>query len=102
MAKSELVDLIICGGESGPDARPLRPDSARDLRDQCVSAGVKFLFKQWGEYRPFDPNQDKAIYADNIVSSGWHPETDTIRVGEKKAGRLLDGKIWNEFPEIST
>ena len=42
------VDWVICGGESGPHARPMHPDWARGLRDQCADAGVPFLFKQWG------------------------------------------------------
>lgn len=41
---------VICGGESGAGARPMHPDWARSLRDQCVAAGVPFFFKQWGEY----------------------------------------------------
>jgi protein gp37 len=46
------IDWVICGGESGPGARPMHPDWARSLRDQCVAAGVPFLFKQWGEWHP--------------------------------------------------
>lgn len=46
----EGVNWVICGGESGPNARPMHPDWARSLRDQCASAGVPFLFKQWGEW----------------------------------------------------
>lgn len=44
------LDWVICGGESGPKARPMHPDWARSLRDQCAAAGVPFLFKQWGEW----------------------------------------------------
>lgn len=44
------VDQIIVGGESGPGARPMHPDWARGLRDQCAAAGVPFFFKQWGEW----------------------------------------------------
>lgn len=46
------VDWVIVGGESGPGARPMHPDWARSLRNQCAAAGVPFLFKQWGEWRP--------------------------------------------------
>lgn len=46
------LDWIIVGGESGPNARPMHPDWARSLRDQCAEAGVPFLFKQWGEWAP--------------------------------------------------
>ncbi|MFI5973587.1 DUF5131 family protein [Streptomyces sp. NPDC051452] len=44
------IDWVIVGGESGPRARPMHPQSARDLRDECQQAGVPFFFKQWGEY----------------------------------------------------
>jgi len=43
------LDWVICGGESGPNARPMHPEWARSLRDQCQAAGVPFHFKQWGE-----------------------------------------------------
>ena len=46
------IDLVIMGGESGPKARPMHPDWARSMRDQCASAGVPFHFKQWGEWAP--------------------------------------------------
>lgn len=46
-----LPDWVIPGGESGPGARPMHPDWPRNLRDQCHAAGVKFLFKQWGEWQ---------------------------------------------------
>lgn len=46
------LDLVICGGESGPDARPMHPDWPRSLRDQCAAAGVPFNFKQWGNWAP--------------------------------------------------
>ena len=46
------LDWVIVGGESGPDARPMHPDWARGLRDQCAAAGTAFFFKQWGEWWP--------------------------------------------------
>jgi protein gp37 len=45
-----ILDWVIVGGESGPGARPMHPDWARSLRDQCEAAGVPFFFKQWGEW----------------------------------------------------
>ena len=48
------IDWVIAGGESGPGARPMHPDWARSLRDQCGAAGVPFLFKQWGWCLPGD------------------------------------------------
>ena len=50
--KWRSVDWVIVGGESGPSARPMHPQWARDSRDQCEAAGVPFLFKQWGEWLP--------------------------------------------------
>src|SRR5581483_489410 len=46
------IHWLICGGESGAHARPMHPDWARSLRDQCAAAGVPFFFKQWGEFAP--------------------------------------------------
>jgi protein gp37 len=58
-SERKLIDWVIVGGESGPKARPMHPDWARSLRDQCKAAGVPFLFKQWGEWHP----QSSANYA---------------------------------------
>ena len=48
------IDWVVAGGESGRRARPMHPDWARSLRDQCAAAGVPFFFKQWGEWAPYD------------------------------------------------
>lgn len=82
------VDWVIVGGESGAGARPMRPDWARSLRDQCVAAGVPFLFKQWGEFRPYDGADEAAGV----------PLATSVRVGKKAAGRELDGRTWDEVP----
>lgn len=84
----EGIHWWIAGGESGPNARPMHPDWARSLRDQCVAAEVPFFFKQWGEWMP-----------ENCVPP--KPEVRSIRVGKARAGRLLDGREWNEFPEVA-
>jgi len=76
------LDWVIAGGESGPGARPMRPDWIRDLRDQCKAAGVPFLFKQWG---------------DSIASGAVAAE---YRVKEKKGGRMLDGVLHDAYPEV--
>jgi protein gp37 len=57
-AHARFIDWVIVGGESGPGARPMHPDWARSLRDQCAAAGVPFLFKQWGEWRPISQMAD--------------------------------------------
>ncbi len=92
------LDWVICGGETGPGARPINYYWAESLREQCVEAGVPFFFKQWGEW--IDPTQmDNGIeFPDWEKSHLWHGETGTVRVGKKAAGRLLDGREWNEYP----
>ena len=65
------IDWVILGGESGPGARPMDPDWARSVRDQCVAAGVAFYFKQWGGVR------------------------------RRETGRVLDGREWTERPQPS-
>jgi protein gp37 len=113
----------IVGGESGPGARPMHPDWARALRDQCVAAGVPFFFKQWGAWMPWQPDggpsewksqsgnlMDRHAFPDfkDADERGWTDdclhEGDGIcvhqRVGKKAAGRLLDGREWNEMPAV--
>ncbi len=91
------ISWVIVGGESGPRARPMNPNWVVSIRNQCVDAGVAFLFKQWGEYAPtpVDARID-AMFASTLsdVYTG-----SVTRVGKKAAGRLLDGREWNEFPE---
>ena len=112
------IDWVIVGGESGPGARPMHPEWARSVRDQCQAAGIPFLFKQWGEWMPsFDavdagyldgkpvthgPYVQVMQYAGGFPRPG-EPAGDgcicVSPVGKKKAGRLLDGREWNEYPE---
>jgi len=84
------IDWVIVGGESGPGARPMHPDWARSLRDQCQAAGVPFFFKQWGEHAPNWLNDDAG---NKIPGSEW-----IDRMGKKAAGRLLDGVEHNGRP----
>jgi protein gp37 len=123
------VGWVVAGGESGPGARPMHPDWARSLRDQCKSAGVAFFFKQWGEWLPalvhsgglatsWSAANDQKFGKDfkmlGRVYSEGNPLFDDrkfdslqmqddctmmIRVGKKAAGRLLDGVEHNEYPE---
>jgi protein gp37 len=95
------IDWAIVGGESGPGARPMHPDWARSLRDQCQAAGVPFLFKQWGEWYPNDARCPG--FAEMYETGGDAPhkfagDMAFARVGKKRAGRLLDGREWNEYP----
>ena len=92
------LDWIICGGESGPGARPMHPDWVRSIRDQCKEARVKFFFKQWGKWIPefqwskipLNLKGKKTVRLGNIGFWG---------VGKKQAGRLMDGKLHDEYPE---
>lgn len=97
LGKESGIDWVIVGGESGHHARPMDPQWAQSLRDQCQSAGVAFHFKQWGEWIP-------------TYHEDWHNPGVPVRVGDrykymikagkKAAGRLLDGREWNEYPLI--
>ncbi len=91
------INWVICGGESGNKARPMHPDWARSLRNQCNAAGVPFFFKQWGEYIEADQMLEdiKVIYT--MKESYIHPNL-FFKCGKKKAGRLLDGVEHNAFP----
>ena len=109
--KSYLInslDWVICGGETGPNARSMHPDWVRSLRDQCVEAGVPFFFKQWGEWLPDDQVKESLIvkmghpgapkWAINKLVCNLSPGLHAFKVGKKAAGRLLDGREWNEYP----
>lgn len=96
------VEWVICGGESGPQARPMHEDWARALRDQCQAAGVAYFFKQWGQYIPVGQtdkdwyNSGELMYAADKQTGGRF-----IRLASKHdAGRQLDGREWNEMPEV--
>ena len=66
----EGIQWVVVGGESGPGARPMLPEWVIGIRDQCVEARVPFFFKQWGG------------------------------VNKKKAGRLLEGRTWDQMPQV--
>lgn len=106
-APTDLIDWVIAGGESGPRARPMHPEWVRSLRDQCQAAGVPFFFKQWGEWAPPEAMDGTTAYADaagKFTLRCLDPEIAdhfshvVSRVGKKRAGRLLDGREWNEVP----
>lgn len=90
------LDWVIVGGESGPGARPMSPDWARGVRDQCAAAGVPFLFKQWGEWLPMLGQAEAvAVRQKTATNDGWVMGW----AGKKAAGRLLDGTQHDGFPE---
>lgn len=103
-----MLDWVIVGGESGPGARPMHPDWARDLRDQCAAAGVPFLFKQWGEWLPAIDGRSvtgkvlilegAAALPDRPQWHGFDGGQQAARVGKKAAGRKLDGALHDGYP----
>ena len=106
-----MLDWVIVGGESGPGARPIHPDWARSIRDQCELAGVPFLFKQWGEWRQMTHADLTTLPASTpmgaVKRSGEFlrpfcendsPFARMVRVGKAAAGRLLDGRTHDGFP----
>ena len=110
----EFVSQIISGGESGLGARPSHPDWHRATRDFCQANGIAYFMKQWGVWLPFGQkhvawNAKSAEYfqilADrlngtnrHLVLAGNSGRQDFYHVGKKRAGRLLDGRAWREFP----
>lgn len=124
------LDWVICGGESGPKARPTHPDFVRSLRDQCAATDTPFLFKQWGEWCPISDlvcrektgnrfhwnailhNRQEIDYKDDVTDERiyvWHytehdPKDDSefaaYKVGKHKAGRELDGRLHDGYPTI--
>jgi protein gp37 len=114
------LDWIIAGGESGPGARPMHPDWARALRDQCEHAGTAYFFKQHGSWSAvYDRDKDDPDWrrCDAVVNDtpsgqwlnlaggqGFHGErvVRVIPVSKKTAGRLLDGREHNDMPNTSS
>jgi len=121
------LNWVIVGGESGPRARPMHPDWASSLRDQCRAEGVPFFFKQWGEFREVRRYNSWPKYRDTVgevakaigtthsgraallnidgsdlVNGGpdhkFFPISHLKRVGKKEAGRELGGRTWDEIP----
>lgn len=108
-------DWVIVGGETGSKARPMHPDWARDIRDQCQEAGVPFFFKSFGDWScMYDRDRDdpdwrncpkaksnNERYINLAGGHGFHGERVCFvkKVGKKRAGRELDGRTWEEFPK---
>ncbi|MBB3979097.1 protein gp37 [Rhizobium azooxidifex] len=84
LEKIRHLDWVVVGGESGHAARPMQPEWAESLRDQCAAAGVPFLFKQWGSHKQTSDCNGRYM----------------IPATKKEAGRLLDGIEHNGFPEV--
>lgn len=98
------IDWVIAGGESGPRARPMQPDWARSLRDQCAAANVPFFFKQWGEWAPYKSVPPGRKFVNRLTErrpkKNQAFETEQLfKVGRRAAGRLLDGVEHNGMPQ---
>jgi protein gp37 len=118
---SRRLNWVVCGGESGPGARPMHPDWARTLRDQCTSASVPYFLKQLGQFGAVADQPaagDVWVAADGAVCR-WEPGDGHVRQGvgeycwpgsrtvlmrrarsKHDAGRELDGREWNEYPQV--
>jgi protein gp37 len=115
------LDWIVCGGESGPGARPMDPAWVRSIRDQCQAAKVPFLFKQWGGWKPHVGTEEVAenVAIDMPLPSRQNNGKNTFvkaggrryefygggsdwmrKVSKKMGGRELDGRIWDEYPVV--
>lgn len=111
------LDWVVVGGESGPGARPMHPEWARQLRDQCGVACVPFFFKQWGEWAPSDESFDRRFgmccftpdsemlgvgvgRGPGMLDPEWKKQGAAVmsRVGKKASGSLLDGVDWKQYP----
>ena len=105
----EAIGWVIVGGESGSGARPMRPAWARALRDECAGVDIPFHFKQWGEWAPASgmdiTNPLLAAKPGDRRRHDFGPPSNSsgimLRVGKKAAGRELDGRTWDEFPEVN-
>lgn len=112
------LDLVIVGGESGRNARPMHPDWVRQVRDQCVAADVPFFFKQWGTWFPkIDRDLDDPDWRERYSKYDWpdfrilnlagghgfHGERVHVmaRQSKKNSGRLLDGRTWDQMPRAA-
>lgn len=106
------IEWVVVGGESGPGARPMHPNWARSIREQCSEAGIPFHFKQWGNWKPL--KADRPV-GDQEADGTWPTDSGDFirmdaqgrrtgdgwpmqRVDKKHAGRTLDGRLHDEYP----
>jgi protein gp37 len=99
------LDWVVVGGESGPGARPMNPEWVRDLRDQCTAVGVAYFFKQWGAWTPTGKVGLGGTLPGEIRIGAPVDEhgfrVEMRRTSKKAAGRELDGRTWDEYPEVA-
>lgn len=116
------LDWVICGGESGPHARPMHPEWVKSVRDQCKDAGTPFFFKQWGEWSPrtwglvqedhkcekwpclkvaLNGKTGRSGNADDLTLDEYSNGNFMQKVGRNKAGNILDFKQYHQWPDIN-
>ncbi|AMQ67014.1 hypothetical protein SEA_BIPPER_79 [Mycobacterium phage Bipper] len=109
------IDWVVVGGESGTGARPMHPEWARSLRDQCAAAKVPFLFKQWGNWSPVAPdeaarNRDRLVFQNGKSISFEHATRTDLerwdyvvmrRAPKSAGGRHLDGQLHDQYPAVT-
>jgi len=110
----EFLKWLVSGGESGHRAQPSHPNYHRGAREFCQRHGIAYFFKQWGEWAPYSEVGEWLIPGHGIESVYVHTSARTstdpfiselgegwqqmYKIGKKRAGRLLDGRTWSEFP----
>lgn len=100
------IDWVIVGGESGCGARPCNPNWVRNIQRQCKEQNVAFFFKQWGEWQPIEFKNGlldikpglNVMFTDPSPSGALQ---GSMKVGTKKAGSLLDGVEYKEYPKAA-
>ena len=92
-----IINWVIAGGESGPNARPSEPIWFRNLRDQCRRKHIPFHFKQWGDWAPIDAVSNNSLPSSILNDRQWSEELG--RFGKRKSGRTLDGRTWDGVPQ---
>ena len=99
----QTIDWVIVGGESGKNARPMHPDWAISIKNQCKAANVPFFFKQWGEWGKIKPGQIGKPYFPNKLASvddGNKNFVEMVKYGKHNTGNELHGNIYQEFPKV--
>jgi protein gp37 len=96
------IHWLIAGGESGSRARPMHPGWAGSLRDECADLGIRFFYKQAGHWSPIQPEKEQQsiglMLDGREVPAGTPGSTTLWAVGKKVAGKLLDGRIYQQWP----
>lgn len=103
--ENQKISWVVVGGESGPKARPMNPLWVRFIRDQCQTAGIPFFFKQWGEWSLDSGDYSNLPYGEFHGMADWvkscrciQGTQEMVRIGKKRAGCILDGRQWREYP----